>query len=64
MKDIAIYVRWRDFAGILVLTVVVLVVAGAVRGGPLLSSTAQVAVPIAGLVCASAFAYIKQRYRA
>ena len=64
MKDIATYVRWRDFVGILVLAVVVLVVAGAVRGGPLLSSTAQVALPIAMLVCAGALAYIKQRYRA
>jgi hypothetical protein len=64
VKDIATYVRWRDFVGILVLTVVVLVVAGAMRGDPLLSSTAQVALPIAGLICAGALGYIKQRYRA
>ena len=59
VKDIAIYGRWRDFVGILALAVVVLVVAGAVRGGPLLSSTAQVALPIAGLVCAGALPHIK-----
>jgi hypothetical protein len=63
VKDIAIYVRWRDFVGIIVLAVVVLLVAGAVRGGPLRSSAAQVALPFGGLLCAGALAYIKQCYR-
>lgn len=64
VKDIAIYVRWRDFVGVIVLAVVVLVVAGGARGGPLLSSTAKVALPIAGVICAGALAYLKERYRA
>jgi hypothetical protein len=63
VKDIAIYVRWRDFVGIIVLAVVVLLVAGAVRGGPLLSSAAQVVLPFGGLLCAGALACIKQCYR-
>ena len=63
MKDIAVYVRWRYFAGILLLAVVVLVVAGALRGGPLLTSTAQISLPIAGVVCAGALGYLKRHYR-
>jgi hypothetical protein len=63
VKDIAVHVRWRDFAGILLLVVVVLVAAGALRGGPLLTSTAQISLPVAALVCSAALGYLKQHYR-
>jgi len=63
MRDLGLHGRWRDFIGVSALTLIVLTVVGATRGGPLLSSTALVSYPVAVTLCAIGFALLRRRYR-
>lgn len=61
MRDIGEFGRWRDFAAVCAVPLVVLLVAGALGDGPLLSSTALVSYPIAIALCAGGFAWLRRR---
>lgn len=62
MVDIANNVNWRDLLVIDLATVVLLVVVGVVKGGPLLTDTALAALPVAFAATALALALIKRRW--
>jgi len=61
MTDSGVPLHWRIIVVPFVAVTVLLMVLGELRGGPLLSSTALVALPVAFAVCAAAFAYLRHR---
>ena len=63
MEEAAVPLRWRYLVVQFPILVGILVVAGALSGGPLLSSTALVALPIAFAGCAAGLAYARHRDR-
>lgn len=62
MRDLARYSSWRDYWLISAVTVIVLLVAGAIRGGPLLSETAIVSLPIALGLAAGFLSFVRRHF--
>jgi hypothetical protein len=62
MRDVA-ELPWRTVVGIFCAAVLVLMIAGVLRGGPVLSATALWSLPIAALMTFVGFAAIKRHYR-
>lgn len=63
MRDFIENAEWRDLGLSAALALAVLPVAGALRGGPLLSETALVGYPAGVAVTAACFALLRRRYR-
>ncbi len=63
MRDVAVYVGWHHLFGIFALTVALLVISGLIRGGPVLSDTALVSLPIVFALFIGSHAWLRRRYR-